>query len=81
MKNKFLFSAVLVLFLNCNLHGQNTECTTIPLSYNGAVFTTAVPASFGDSIITFNITNNHPSQGGLLIHWQSLSHSHLYLPE
>jgi|SRR6185436_2958673 len=63
MKTKLHVSVTFVLFLISKLHAQNTECTTIPLNYDTVEFTTAVPASFGDSMITFHITNNHPSQG------------------
>ncbi len=41
---------------------QFTLCTTVPLSYDSIHFTTGIPASFGDSMVTFQITNQHPTQ-------------------
>lgn len=63
MLNKIFISTVYLLLLNINAYSQANDCSNIPLSFNTPVFTTAVPLSFGDSMITFTITNNHPTQG------------------
>jgi type IX secretion system substrate protein len=57
-----------LLFIFCTalkLQAQIALCSSVPISYdhNSVAFATAVPASFGDSMITFQITNNHPTQG------------------
>lgn len=53
-----------LLLFSCGGYSQITECSGIPMSYdtNSVLFETAIPASFGDSMLTFNITNTHPSQ-------------------
>ena len=63
MKRNVTIFIMSVLLVVCKLYAQNTECLTIPLNYDSVRFTKALPVSFGDSMITFNMTNNHPSQG------------------
>ncbi|MEP7170185.1 MAG: T9SS type A sorting domain-containing protein [Bacteroidota bacterium] len=62
--NKKLFLLLMFVFNGTlKIQAQFTLCNSIPLNYGNMSFTTAVPASFGDSMITFLISNNHPSQG------------------
>ncbi|HKR05252.1 MAG TPA: T9SS type A sorting domain-containing protein [Bacteroidia bacterium] len=63
MKKQLLSSLLFIFCCTLKIQAQVTACDSIPLSYNNSIFTTAIPASFGDSMITFQITNNHPTQG------------------
>ena len=68
MKIRYVKISLILIICICisrNMQAQNSFCSSIPISYSmdSVVFTTANPASFGDSMITFAITNDHLTQG------------------